>query len=114
MLVLLLAVTPLPQSPCTSFKCLTKSLPLLPPPSRHPAQSKAQGKVQLQFSRSLSDLVELPFAKWTDEHDARIVDSRRAVLDGWVGAWEKQREDVRKLKVLRGEKARSAELAEAE
>jgi hypothetical protein len=31
-----------------------------------------------------------------------------------VAAWETQREDVRKLKVLRGEKARSAEVAEAE
>lgn len=78
------------------------------------AQAKAQGKAHLQLARSLSELVELPFAKWTDEHRSRLADSRRVVLDSWVGAWEAQREDVRKLKVLRGEKARSAEVAEAE
>lgn len=90
------------------------SLICKPTPLPLSAQAKEQAKTNLHLSRSLTDLVETPFAKWTADHSARLTDSRRVVLDGWVDAWEKQREDARKLKVLRGEKARAAEVAEAE
>lgn len=93
---------------------LLSSLICKPTPLPLSAQAKEQAKTNLHLSRSLTDLVETPFAKWTADHSARLTDSRRVVLDGWVDAWEKQREDARKLKVLRGEKARAAEVAEAE
>ncbi|CDZ97766.1 Rho GTPase activation protein [Phaffia rhodozyma] len=76
-------------------------------------QSRAQAEIHLQTAKALANLVAAPYETWSKNHKTRILESKQLVFN-WISAWENQSADVNKLRVHYHEKARDAELAEAE
>ncbi|KAL7412368.1 hypothetical protein BDY24DRAFT_392691 [Mrakia frigida] len=78
------------------------------------AQSQLQGKIQSDIAQALTNHVAKPFEGWASAHSARIKESRRTILDGWVNSWENQIGEVEKLKHAYYTKTRDAIVAEEE
>ena len=62
-----------------------------------PAQSQLQGQIQADIAQALTNHVAKPFEGWANAHSARIKESRRTILDGWVNSWENQVGEVDKV-----------------
>ncbi|KAF8920600.1 hypothetical protein CPB85DRAFT_495616 [Mucidula mucida] len=76
------------------------------------SESAAQGQTHKNIAKELETLVVDPFDDWAKGYKARLSQSRHAVLDTWMKAYEQAQGDVAKLKHQYLSKVRKADEAE--
>ncbi|KAF9045812.1 hypothetical protein BDZ89DRAFT_979706 [Hymenopellis radicata] len=76
------------------------------------SESAAQGQTHKNIAKELGTLVVDPFDDWAEGYKARLSQSRHAVLDTWMKAYEQAQGDVAKLKHQYLSKVRKADEAE--
>lgn len=58
------------------------------------AESATQGQAHEAIARDLDALVVEPFAEWASQHKNRVNESKKAIVDGWLRAYENASYDV--------------------
>ncbi|KAF8511843.1 hypothetical protein BU17DRAFT_96904 [Hysterangium stoloniferum] len=76
------------------------------------SESHKQGEAHRAVAQELVSLVADPFGEWASGHAARITESQKSILDGWLKAYELAVGDVDKLKHAYLTKMRRADEAE--
>lgn len=52
------------------------------------AESRKQGEAHRGIAQELDNLVANPFEEWANKHAARVVESKRTLIDGWLRMYE--------------------------
>lgn len=63
-------------------------------------ESQKQGEAHLSVANELDGLVADPFEDWAKQHAARVLDSKRTLLDGYLKNYEEAVVDVRYIDQL--------------